>query len=436
MELRSMVSDLRDGPKEPPQGGVRPILRRRTIYVEGYDPMGAKGYFSLFRRTYDQFKQLWPISITLQPLEIDSEDLAHWSVEIHGNNWQSTTRYDFLRLERFIRSDMEKPTLFQVLRGLNWYVGDILSGTEYRIFRAAWRFALHLLVFQSLMVAWVAIATAAAVAVGYAITRYFDWSALPAAAVAITTALLVLHALRPFADRLRVIQINSCWATLRKFARGLPTWLDYAIDVGARHVLAAANVGDVDELAIVGHSAGGVTATAIMARALELDPDLGRRGPQVVLVTLGSVMPAAALHPAAARMRAIVERLTCAPNLIWIDCQSRKDIMCFANFDPVDGIGIRVSERRCNPVLWRIAFKDMISPAEYRRFRRNFFRMHYQYLMAGDRPAPYDYILLTAGPTPIVEWPRRDRQLMAALSQTGTSGSAPRHDDIAVGASP
>jgi hypothetical protein len=30
--------------------------------------------------------------------------------------------------------------------------------------------------------------------------------------------------------------------------------------------------------------------------------------------------------------------------------------------------------------------------------------MHYQYVMANDRPAPYDYFLLVCGPVPLTEW--------------------------------
>lgn len=361
------------------QGSAIGLIRRRhTFYVEGYDPIGAEGYFSLFQRTCNGFKHLWPTSITLRPLEIDSEDLAHWSVEIRGGDWQTETRYDFLRLERFIRSGMGKRTLWQVLLGLCWCVDDALSGAQYRIFRAAWRFGLHLAFFQLLLLAWVMAAAAAGLLVDRSLARYLAWSAPPAIAASIATGLLVLLALRPVADRWRVVQIHSCWVTLRRFARGRPTWLEHAIDFGARQILDAANDRDVDELAIIGHSAGCVIATAIVARALELDPDLGRRGPQIVLVTLGSVMPAVALHPAASRMRTIIERLACAADVTWVDCQSRKDVMCFANYDPVEGVGVDVGRCRRNPVLWRINFKDMIAPHKYRRFRRNFFHIHYQ----------------------------------------------------------
>jgi hypothetical protein len=54
--------------------------------------------------------------------------------------------------------------------------------------------------------------------------------------------------------------------------------------------------------------------------------------------------------------------------------------------------------------------------------------------MAGDRPAPYDYILLVGGPLPIGEWPRRDRELFAAFVGGGTPLPGGPRDKTVVGA--
>ena len=389
--------------------GLEPVRRRHVVYVEGYDPIGPEGYFGLFRGTCDRFQRLWPIAAAVTPLELDSEGFGRWSVELRGGAWQTATRIDFLRLEGFIRSDMARPTVSFVLRAVLWFLGDFVSGVQFRIFRASWRFGLHLLYFQLLLLAWLTIAAAIAIVLAGAVVSY---SAAVAVVVAITASLISVLALRPIAERLGIVQIGSCWLVLRSFCRGRSTWLDHAIEVGAARVVSTARANDADELVVVGHSSGCVIACAIMSRALELDPDLGRNGSRLVLLTLGSVMPAVALHPAAQRMRTMVRQLAVAPTLTWVDCQSRKDIMCFDNFDVVDSIGLEDGVQRRNPLLWRIRFKEMIAPENYGRFRWNYLRVHYQYIMAGDRPAPYDYMLLVAGPAPIAEWPKRHRQLM------------------------
>lgn len=420
-----------------PQSGFGAISRRHVIYVEGYDPLGTQWYYDLFRRTCERFRRLWPLTLTLQPLEIDSADFAHWGVDLGGASWQVATRYDFLRLENFIRGDMNQSIARQLVRALGWCFDDVLSGVQWRIFRTAgWRFVVHLVCFQLLLVAWLAVAGGIGLISAYAVSGALGLPIFAAVAAGLLSALLSLLALRPLASRWRVIQICSCWATLRRFGRGRATWIDQMIEAGAKRVVAAAGANEVDELALIGHSTGGVVASAIMARALEIDPELGKRGPKLALLTLGSVMPAVALHPAAHRMRRIVARLATGQSLTWVDCQSRKDVMCFFNFDPVEGVGVHTGAARCNPLVWRISFKDMIAPANYHRFRRDHFRVHYQYILGGERPAPYDYILLVAGPIPIAQWPIRDRAFMAAVMRDQGRRSESARRAAALGAAP
>jgi hypothetical protein len=413
---------------------VAPIRRRHLIYVSGYDPRGAQSFFDLLRRTCERFAKLWPIEATLHAIDMEADDIARWQLEVRGADWQVATRYDFLRMERFIRADMAQPTPRPLWRGLFWFADDLISGAQLRIARAAWRFALHLLCFQLLLLAW----TAAAAAVAFAAGRILAALGLPltgSVSIALAAGVATVFALRPLAERWRVVQIASSWWTFRRYGRGRTTWIDQVVERGAQHLVSAARTGESEEIALVGHSAGGTIACSIMARALDLDPELGKRGSRVVLLTLGSVMPAIALHPAAQRMRAIVARLAAASEIVWVDCQSRKDVMCFVDFDPVTGVGVPEpdTERR-NPLLWRISFKDVIAPEKYDAFSWNHFRIHYQYIMAGDRPAPYDYILLVGGPLPIGEWPRRDRELFAAFVRGGTPLPGGPRDKTVVGA--
>ena len=409
----------RERPEPPCEVSVGAVRRRHVIYVGGYEPRGARGYYKLFQRECGRFQRVWPVSLTIEPGEFDSEDFARWLVDVRTSDWQVSTTYDFLRLEQFIQSDMAEPMMRHILRSLGWIVGDLLSSAQFRIFRASWRFGLHLLFVQLVLLTWLELAVASGVLVAYVVTDHLGLSAPLGIVTSLLAALASFLALQPIADRWGAIQIPSCWVILRRFARGRATWLDRVVDVGARRLVAVAQLNDADELVVVGHSAGGVIASAVIARALEFDPALGRRGMRLVLLTLGSVMPAVALHPAARRMREIVRRLAVEPTLAWIDCQSRKDVMTFLNFDPVDGVGVHVGAKRCNPLTWQVRFKDMLSLKDYRRLRWKFFRVHFQYIMAGDRPSPYDYILLIGGPVAIAVWAKQHQELMLAFVQNG-----------------
>ncbi len=389
------------------------------MYVAGYEPRGARGYYKLLARECERFRRVWPVSLTIEPSDIESEDFARWLIHVRASHWQVSTTYDFLRLEKFIQSDLAQPVARHLLGSLGWVIGDLVSGTELRIFRASWRFGLHLLFVQFVLLSWLALAAAIGVTAESIVTDRLGLFLPVGIMMAALAALASFLALQPLASRWGAIQIPSCWIMLRRFARGRATWLDRVIDRAARRVIAAARGSDADEIVVVGHSAGGVIASAIVARALEFDPELGRRGPRLVLLTLGSVMPAVALHPAAQRMREIVRRLAVEPRLAWIDCQSRKDVMAFLNFDPVEGLGIHVGARRRNPLTWRVPFKDMLSLKDYRRLRWKFFRAHFQYIMASDRPCPYDYILLIGGPVAVAEWAKRHHELTLSFIRDG-----------------
>jgi hypothetical protein len=52
-----------------------------------------------------------------------------------------------------------------------------------------------------------------------------------------------------------------------------------------------------------------------------------------------------------------------------------------------------------------------MSPDSYKRNRFNFFRLHYQFIMAADRRAPYDYVMLTCGPYRAIDWAQRGGEI-------------------------
>ena len=377
------------------------IRRRHVIYVEGYDPQGAEGYYRLFKRSWKYFLALWPLKARLGELQLDSQAFAHWDIEAASPNWRVVTRYDFLRQEHIIRANMAEPLLRQIPRALRWALDYLVSGAIVRVWRACPEFALVLIYFQLMLVGWMALSLGGGWLVALGLERAFALRGFAAFAVGALAALALFLALRPLANRWFVVQINSCWPFLCEFARGEPSCFDAPIEACALRLVEAARAGEADEIVVIGHSGGGILAPAVVARALELDADVGRRGPAVVLLTLGSIAPGAALHPRAERLRAVFARIAVEPSVVWIDAQSRRDILNFWDFDPLQGIGVRIGSERCNPTIWKVRVRDMLLPHRYRWIRFNFFRLHFQFITANDRRAPYDYFMLICSPVPV-----------------------------------
>jgi len=413
-----------DALRAPGVEGIGLIKRRHIIYVHGYDPQGPTGYYRMFARELKKFNATWSATSELGQLEIESDDFAHWRIVSRGQNWSVDTRYDFVRYDGALNENLSQPLWRQIPRALRWIADDYLSGTTWRTVRAAWRYWLHIGMLQFGLLAWLALAGAGGWIAGRVAAGY---GAHPAVAIVAgaAAALAVLLALRPLAERWFIIRVNNCWPHMRAFGAGRPTCFDRPIEAAAARLTAAAAANDADEIVLVGHSGGGPLAPAILVRALTLDPDLGRRGPRIILLTIGSVMPGVALHPRAQKMRDIVRRVATEPSIIWIDCQTRRDTMNFWAFDPVAGIGVDAGNRRCGPLVWDVSFNDLLSPPYYRQIRLNIFRLHYQFIMSGDLRAPYDYLMLTCGPLSPVDWAAMTWEVVNTFAPDGRFNGLP-----------
>jgi hypothetical protein len=72
------------------------------------------------------------------------------------------------------------------------------------------------------------------------------------------------------------------------------------------------------------------------------------------------------------------------------------DGCAFALCDPVAVTGVAPEGQRW-PLVISAAFTQTLSPERWRHLRWRFFRLHFQYLCAFDRPGDYDYFRITAG---------------------------------------
>ena len=395
------------------------ITRRRVIYVSGYDPQGPQGYYALFGSQLKRACALWHAKFVLGPLVIESADIASWTVTMGGPNWQVFTQYDFVRQEDIINANCAEPIIRQISRAVRWMLDDLATGTTFRVFRANWQFGMHHLVLQLLLLTWIATSVAAGTLAWYIARHKVGVAAPISLAMSVAVFFAIFTALRPLADRWLVIRVNNHWPYLRKFGRGEATCLDRPIEMGAVRLKELVRANDADELVLIGHSGGAPLAQCMAARALELNPDLGRQGPRIVVLTIGSITPAVAFHPRALKMREIIRRLAIEPSINWIECQSRKDALNFWGFDPVAGVGIQLGPERCNPLVWQVRFRDMLSPQFHRKLRWKLFRLHFQYIMANHMRAPYDFFMLIGSPVPIMEWSKRQRDVIAEFSPEG-----------------
>jgi len=402
------------------------VQHRHIIYVQGYDPRGLAQYYRMFRTELRKFGRLYQLSATIsRPQSAPDGERASWAIETKASDWQTRTSYDFLRFEDLIQRDLAAPIWGTVFQAIWIYWRLVFGGTIARFWKAHWRFATfitypHLLL---LVEALCSFAIAAVFAKGLDALGIPDLFSV-AAAIALFVALLGT-VLKYSENQTYLLYLLSDTIWTWEFShRQRPEW-DQRIDRFAQHLVSVARSSDAEEIVVVGHSSGSFLGAEILARALKLDPSLGRHGPRIVLLTIGGNFPIVGFHAASQDFRDHLGLLAVEPSIDWIDCQSRKDVMNFYPFDPIAGHGIDVGVSRRNPTIVPVRFREIIKPEHYNLFRWKFFRVHFQFVMANERPHAYDFFMIVCGPIPLAErMARPDAALVIATGDTAARESA------------
>jgi hypothetical protein len=273
-----------------------------------------------------------------------------------------------------------------------------------------------------MLAAAIGIAIGAVLAPAAAAIGLPGWSAaLPAAALAYVLFCVAARTTRgaPFYVSHLVDDMNFNWGYLRGRFAHVDARIAAFADIIGRSIAAS---GD-DEVLVVAHSSGPVLAAEALAAALDKDPALGRRGPAVGFVTLGSAIPWCGLDPAGARLRRALARLVAEPDVLWVDFQAAWDWLAFWRHDPATACGVmRDPAVSANPVTRKVFITEVMAPATIAATKLNFFRRHFQFLMASEGPAAYDYFALTCGPdslrTLMARDPRAEMTLRAQAPAT------------------
>src|SRR6185295_2169243 len=119
-------------------------------------------------------------------------------------------------------------------------------------YRASPQYGLALTYFQLLLIWWLEASAFGGWLAVWLVERLIslpisvEW--LLGAAVAVGCFAL----LRPLADKLMVVQINSHWPYLLRYARGEPSCFDHCIEAGAQRLVEIAGANAVHEVVVVG----------------------------------------------------------------------------------------------------------------------------------------------------------------------------------------
>jgi hypothetical protein len=376
--------------------------QRHVFHIPGYDPVSPRSFQDRFIRQLQYFKRTWSVEAAVSEVK-PSAEFPTWRVETSGPNWRVVTAFELLAWDDIIALEARASRLTRLGRAVLSYTDLIVTGTIFRYASANLRYfgfsiqpVLQLVLF-------------AGVALGFALALRY-WLEMPALAeIALASAAgvaLFVLLLRWPGSKWRLDQALDDWWFSLAYIYGKRSDIEDRLQQFARRIVDCARDGTNDEILIVGHSLGATLAVDALARALEMDPEIGKRKAAVSLVTVGATIPKCVLHPAAHRLREQVQKVARDPAVFWAEQQAREDSISFYRLDPVTmrPIPKRTGRLDSKPLIRRVHVRDMLRPETYAKYRWSPLRVHYQCVSANDRRAAYDYFMMICGPLLARQW--------------------------------
>lgn len=395
-----MTTQIGFTPPDPAFQDPGPVRRRHVVYLPGYDPEAGKRYRALYAREFTRYAKRFDFTKrTITRAETRPDGLVQtWTVEAGRNGVETHTTYQVLLGDDLVRADFRRPLIVSMALLTAGILHSLVTGKLFRLYGLNWKYG-NVILYPFVMT--VILAAIAAVLGGGVAHALAGW--LPGLAAGIVGALagiaLVLAA-TPLLDRIFLRQLINDWVFNWQHSNGWRRDYEDRLALFADHVAGIVRAGEVDEVMIVGHSSGGLTAAEVAARVVAKDLPAG---PRLSLLTLGAGLPLVTINPRAHRVRADVMRLVASDRLVWADYQAPQDWMNFPGFNPACDLGETLAGPVRNPMIRSTQFRDIIDPAVYRRISFRPFRMHFQFLMANDLPGEYDFFALTLGPQALGE---------------------------------
>lgn len=377
-------------------GMTQRIKRRAVFFVGGYDPKTPAAFFNRMRKELARSEALWGFAAIVSPVSVSAdEEIGTVSIETSGSDahWAATTDFNFLVLDKIVLADFARPLPVRLGKYLLALGDFIASGTAFRIFVKAWRFGLYFL-FPFVTILFFAL-------LGYLAARatapWLGWGSCVVGLVVYAAAQALLG------KRWPVNHLMDLWSFSLNFIRGRRPDAEALMSRFAATIAERTAAGNYDEVILVGHSTGGVLMLDIAARCLALDPEFSKRADHVVLLTLGSTALKAGYHPAAKTFRAGVQSLVDDGRLEWVEIQCLTDVINLYKTDPVAEMRLDRAADRQFPLVRAVRMKDMLQAQTYRRIKRSFFRVHYQYIFGNTERYWYDFFQICCGPTGLLE---------------------------------
>ena len=384
------------------------VRRRRVFYLPGYDPFHPRRYRELYRTE------------SAAQAEVSGYRIEQWAKREGGPyGWHVDAHIEGCD----VGADVEVLVWSDIVRGS---MSNSIPATYWQLVRTAWTYiasgALRRLMWLrkgpviaalypvGMLLCQLALAIVAGALLARGVTgglglllpmpEWLDdgigWSIL------MVVAVVALRWFKAQDGKVFAYYLMHDYAYSARWNGANPPELEARMEEFGDIIAAALTEPDLEEVLVVGHSSGAHLAVSILADLIR-EGRVPEHGPALGFLSLGQVVPMVSFLPAAYRLRADLAFLSTRDELMWIDVTAPGDGCAFALCDPVAVSGVAPDQGQRWPLVISAAFTQTLSAARWKELRWRFFRLHFQYLCAFDRPGDYDYFRITAGPLTLAD---------------------------------
>lgn len=373
---------------------TRPF-RRRVFYLPGYDPFHPRRYRELYRKEAKAQAAVSGYDIALRPRKGDGPYGWHITAQIDGADCVADMQV--LVWADIVKASMAHgigATYLQLFRTAWVYIA---TGALFRLMRLRKGPMIAALYPVAFLLGQLALALAAGIGLGAELSRAIHSAA--GWVVGPPLVWLILRLFRRWDHKVYAYYLMHDYAYSAQSSGATPPELAARMRAFQGQIATALG-GNSDEVLVIGHSSGAHLGVSILADLIR--QGLPEKRPELSFLTLGQVVPMVSFLPEARQLRGDLAFLSASDALTWIDISAPGDGCAFALCDPVAVSGVAPKDKRW-PLILSAAFTQTLSPERWKALRWRFFRLHFQYLCAFDRPGDYDYFQITAGPKTLAQ---------------------------------
>jgi hypothetical protein len=367
----------------------RSVRKRRVFYVPGYDPIHPRRYRELYRKEAAKQAKISGYSIDLKGKS--SSGRYGWNVSGKIEGVKTQTEFEVLVWSDIVRDSMDTGIVGTYIALIRTAWVYITSGALFRLMRLRKGPVIAALYPVGFLLVQLGVAVLLAWGLGQLFALAHQWLAW-GGVVAIP---FVLEWFRRKDNKFFAYYLMHDYAYSARHLGADPPELETRMAEFAE-AISDALASDADEVLVVGHSSGAHLSVSVLADVIRAGHAQDRK-PQLAFLSLGQVVPMVSFLSQAHRLRKDLNYLCQRSELTWIDVTAPGDGCAFALCDPVSVSGVAPENKRW-PLVFSAAFTQTLSPERWKELRWRFFRLHFQYLCAFDRPRDYDYFQITAGP--------------------------------------